>query len=88
MRIGLISIRGILTGCLFVSMKEMDEAYKCENCGKKAVINHQSLAKEILDWCLECNDEEIRKEFTDEEYANYCIEQTMAGKAVIIAVEQ
>ncbi len=87
MRIGMTSIGNILVGCLFVTKKEMREAHKCENCGIKPIINHPDLAKEELDWCLECNDQKYLKEYTQEQYNKYCIEKTMEGKAVIIAVE-
>ena len=87
MRITTMSIDGHPIGCLRVTKKEMNEAYKCENCGRKAVLNHERLAKETLDWCLKCNYDKFRKEFTGEEFASYCLEQTKAGNAVIIVVE-
>lgn len=86
MRIEVVPLNGSYIGALVVSISEMDEAPLCENCGKRKVLNHPRLVKEIQDWCLECNDERTREGWTDERYLKWSQEQTMNGNAVIIMV--
>lgn len=84
MQVGLVPIDGILLGAVFVTRKEIDEAPICENCGKRKVLNHPSLNKREEDWCLECNDEMLKRDLSNEEWARWCLEQTMAGRTVMV----
>lgn len=84
MQVGLVPIDGILLGAVFVTRKEIDEAPTCENCGKRKVLNHPSLDKKEEDWCLECNDEMLKRDLSDEEWRRWCLEQTMAGRTVMV----
>ena len=88
MRVDVTPLNGQIVRCLFITQREWDEAHPCENCGKRKVLNHPDLAKEIDDWCLECNDNEMRKNWTDVDFMRYCFEQSAKGKAVIIAMER
>ena len=82
MNVEMMPINGLTTKVLVVD--DDDESFPCENCGKPA-YNHELLAKEDDDWCMNCNDEYCRKPFmTIEQMALWSIEQMIEGKILIV----
>ena len=59
----------------------------CENCGQPC-YSHELLAKEDPDWCMNCNDEEHRKGWSDRDIGIWCIEQMAKGLAVAVVTRE
>ena len=79
---------GMLLRALII--EKGDKSTPCENCGKPK-YNHPELIREMDDdWCLNCNDDAMIKEYgmSDRDYAEWCLKQTMNGYAVIVAKRQ
>jgi len=81
MKIEMIPINGIPTRCLVI--EKHDASVLCENCGA-TTYNHELLAKEDDDWCMDCNDQEHRSGWTDEQMIVWTMGQLFDGKAVVI----
>ena len=58
-----------------------DPKQQCENCGFPC-YSHELLAKEDPDWCMSCNDDYYRKNWSDVQIGNWAIEQMSRGLAV------
>ena len=87
MEIRLVNMRNAIVWAVVITDSDIANANKCENCGKRPVINHPRLAKEIHDWCLECNDDHERPGWTNEQFKQYCLQQSAKGMATVILKE-
>jgi len=63
-----------------------DTSKPCENCGKPC-YDHELLAKEDTDWCLNCNDEYYRKGWSEIKMGMWCMEQMAKGMAVAVITQ-
>jgi len=81
MKIEMMDIEGIVTRVLVVD--EYDKASVCENCGGEN-YNHELLAKEDTDWCMDCNDNIHRKDMSALDVIKWAFGQMLEGKAVLV----
>ena len=58
----------------------------CENCGKPN-YNHPDIAKDDMDWCINCNDILLRGRMTLTELDLWSLYQISRGKIIAVAVE-
>ena len=81
MKIDIVPIQGIPTRVLIV--EESDPSFPCENCGKPS-YSHELLAKEDKEWCMDCNDNHFKGDWSDERMLRWSIEQLIDGKAILV----
>ena len=81
MRVEVVPMWGLKLRALII--EEGDESQPCENCGKPR-WQHEDLAKEDVDWCMNCNDEQNRAHMTDTELSMWTIDQHNKGKIVMV----
>ena len=84
MKVETRTIAGMLQRVLIVN--EDDPSQMCESCGGP-FFSHALLAKEEEDWCVDCNDEHFRKEYTDLEMGQWTLNQLLNGKILLVVKE-
>ena len=72
---------------ILVIEKDDPQPPSCENCGKPN-YNHPDLAKDDLDWCLNCNDVLLKGRMTLPELGMWSIDQISRGKIIAVAIEE
>jgi len=77
MKVEMIPIEGVIVRCLIVD--DNDKWTHCENCGAQN-YNHELLAKEDDEWCMDCNDKHYRKDWSDMQLGQWTVQQMIAGK--------
>ena len=80
---------GGIVQMLLVTKEEMDSATLCENCGSKRCIQHETLAKEDHDWCMDCNDQAHgRTKMSNIELHNWMVAQSILGYSVMVGLDE
>tara|TARA_R110002073_G_C9261670_1_gene563474 strand:- start:298 stop:558 length:261 start_codon:yes stop_codon:yes gene_type:complete len=84
MKVKTVPMYGIQLRALIVEAG--DESQPCENCGKP-MWHHEDLAKEDMDWCMNCNDVEHRAHLSDDALGLWTVDQHNKGKIVLVIKE-